>query len=103
MVLGFVGLVLLVAAVRDRVQDIYWFVVKIAFFMYMYIWYRATWPRYRFDQFMKVGWKVLLPTGLGVLIATATLGLLPRTDRRRSWGCCSESAAAASQIFWWST
>jgi NADH-quinone oxidoreductase subunit H len=45
--------------------------------MYLYIWYRGTFPRYRFDQLMKVGWKVLLPTGIGVLIATAIAGLLP--------------------------
>ena len=42
------------------------------------IWYRGTFPRYRFDQLMKVGWKVLLPTGLGVLIATALWGLMPQ-------------------------
>jgi NADH-quinone oxidoreductase subunit H len=76
--LGFVGLVLLVPGVRVRIQDIYWFVVKVAFFMYLYIWYRGTFPRYRFDQLMKVGWKVLLPTGLGVLIATAIWGLMPQ-------------------------
>jgi NADH-quinone oxidoreductase subunit H len=76
--LGLVGLVLLVPGVRERVQDIFWFVVKVAFFMYLYIWYRGTFPRYRFDQLMKVGWKVLLPTGLGVLIATAIAGLLPQ-------------------------
>ena len=75
--LGFVGLVLLVPA-SVRIQDIYWFVVKVAFFMYLYIWYRGTFPRYRFDQLMKVGWKVLLPTGLGVLIATALWGLMPQ-------------------------
>ena len=46
--------------------------------MYLYIWYRGTFPRYRFDQLMKVGWKVLLPIGLGVLIATALWGLLPQ-------------------------
>jgi NADH-quinone oxidoreductase subunit H len=74
--LGFVGLVLLVPPVRDRVQDIYWFVIKVAVFMYLYIWYRGTFPRYRFDQLMKVGWKVLLPVGLGVLIATAIVGVL---------------------------
>ena len=73
--LGFVGLVLLVPGVRDRVQDIFWFVAKVAFFMYLYIWYRGTFPRYRFDQLMRVGWKVLLPVGLGVLIATAVVGL----------------------------
>jgi NADH-quinone oxidoreductase subunit H len=43
--------------------------------MYLYIWYRATFPRYRFDQLMKVGWKVLLPTAIGVLIFTAVLGV----------------------------
>ena len=74
----FLGAVLLITPVRERVQDIYWFVVKVAFFMYLYIWYRGTFPRYRFDQLMKVGWKVLLPTGLGVLIATAVWGLLPQ-------------------------
>ena len=78
LLLGFIGLVLLVPGVRDRVQDIYWFVVKVAFFMYLYIWYRGTFPRYRFDQLMKVGWKILLPTGLGVLIATAIWGLMPQ-------------------------
>ena len=54
---------------------VYWFIAKIAVFMYLYIWYRATFPRYRFDQLMQVGWKVLLPIALGVLIATAALGI----------------------------
>jgi len=76
--LGFVGLGLLVPGVRERVQDIFWFVAKVAFFMYLYIWYRGTFPRYRFDQLMRVGWKVLLPVGLGVLIATAVVGLYPQ-------------------------
>jgi len=73
--LALIGLVLLLPGVRERVQDIYWFVAKVACFMYLYIWYRGTFPRYRFDQLMKVGWKVLLPMGLGVLIATAVVGL----------------------------
>jgi NADH-quinone oxidoreductase subunit H len=75
--LGLIGLVLFAPGVRERVQDIFWFVAKVSLFMYLYIWYRGTFPRYRFDQLMKVGWKVLLPTGLGVLIATAIAGLLP--------------------------
>jgi NADH-quinone oxidoreductase subunit H len=74
-VLGFIGLVLFVTPVRDRVQDIYWFSLKVAGFMYLYIWYRGTFPRYRFDQLMKVGWKVLLPMSLGVLILTAGAGM----------------------------
>ena len=69
--LAFVGLLLFVPGVRERSQDVFWFVAKVACFMYMYIWYRGTFPRYRFDQLMKVGWKVLLPLGIGVLILTA--------------------------------
>jgi NADH-quinone oxidoreductase subunit H len=69
-------LILFVPGVRDRVGDIYWFCAKVAGFMYLYIWYRGTFPRYRFDQLMKVGWKILLPMGLGLLILTATAGFL---------------------------
>ena len=72
---GLLGLALLLPGVRERVQDIFWFVAKVAVFMYLYIWYRGTFPRYRFDQLMKVGWKVLLPIGLGVLILTALVGM----------------------------
>jgi NADH-quinone oxidoreductase subunit H len=75
-VLALVGLGLFAPPVRDRIQDIYWFSAKVAFSMYMYIWYRGTFPRYRFDQLMKVGWKVLLPMGIGVLILTAFVGVL---------------------------
>src|SRR6185295_14789599 len=66
--LAFVGLLLFVPGVRERSQDVFWFVAKVACFMYLYIWYRGTFPRYRFDQLMKVGWKILLPMGIGVLI-----------------------------------
>jgi len=75
-VLGLIGLLLFLPPVRDRIQDIFWFSAKVGFFMYLYIWYRGTFPRYRFDQLMKVGWKVLLPVGIGVLILTAVAGVL---------------------------
>jgi NADH-quinone oxidoreductase subunit H len=74
--LGLIGLILLIPPVRDRIQDIYWFSIKVAGFMYLYIWYRGTFPRYRFDQLMRMGWKVLLPMGIGVLILTALVGVL---------------------------
>ncbi len=74
-VLGLIGLILFIPPVRDRIQDIFWFVAKVAVFMYLYIWYRATFPRYRFDQLMHVGWKILLPIAIGVLIFTAICGV----------------------------
>jgi NADH-quinone oxidoreductase subunit H len=60
---------------------LFWFVIKVALFMYLYIWYRGTFPRYRFDQLMNLGWKVLLPLGLAVLAGTAVVGLLPEIAR----------------------
>jgi len=75
-VFGLIGFVLLLPPVRTGVQDIYWFVAKIAVFLYLFIWYRATFPRYRFDQLMRVGWKVLLPIGLIVLVLTAIAGVI---------------------------
>jgi NADH-quinone oxidoreductase subunit H len=76
-VLAVIGLVMFYPPVSLRVQDIFWFSAKVAGFMYVYIWFRGTFPRYRFDQLMQLGWKVLLPMGLGVLILTATVGLWP--------------------------
>ena len=70
-----IGLILLIPQVRIEIQDIYWFIAKIAVFMYLYIWYRGTFPRYRFDQLMNVGWKILLPMGIGVLMATGIVAL----------------------------
>jgi NADH-quinone oxidoreductase subunit H len=76
-VLALIGLVMFYPPISLRVQDIFWFSAKVAGFMYVYIWFRGTFPRYRFDQLMQLGWKVLLPMGLGVLILTATVGLWP--------------------------
>lgn len=74
-VFALIGLIALVPAVRGRIQDMYWFVLKIAVFLYLYIWYRGTFPRYRFDQLMRVGWKVLLPMGIAILLLTSMVAL----------------------------
>ena len=87
--LGLIALYLLVIAIagrssdatvaarfRDGIDYVYWFLFKVALFMYLFIWLRATWPRYRFDQLMRVGWKVLLPITLVVLILTAVVGVM---------------------------
>ncbi|HEV2264837.1 MAG TPA: NADH-quinone oxidoreductase subunit NuoH [Stellaceae bacterium] len=48
-----------------------WFFAKIAFVLFCFLWVRATMPRYRYDQLMRLGWKVFLPLSLGWLAATA--------------------------------
>ena len=48
-----------------------WFSLKIAFCLFVFLWVRATLPRYRYDQLMRLGWKVFLPLSLGWVILTA--------------------------------
>jgi NADH-quinone oxidoreductase subunit H len=53
------------------VPGIVWFLLKVAFFMFAYIWLRSTFPRIRYDRLMAFGWKVLLPVATLNLIVTA--------------------------------
>ncbi|NGM23707.1 NADH-quinone oxidoreductase subunit NuoH [Roseomonas stagni] len=48
-----------------------WFILKICFCLFVFVWVRATFPRYRYDQLMRLGWKVFLPFSLVWLIITA--------------------------------
>jgi NADH-quinone oxidoreductase subunit H len=48
-----------------------WFLLKVMFFIFLYIWVRATLPRFRYDQLMRFGWLVLLPAGLANVLVTA--------------------------------
>jgi NADH-quinone oxidoreductase subunit H len=53
------------------VPGIIWFLLKICFFFFMFAMVKAMVPRYRYDQLMRLGWKVFLPTALGWVILTA--------------------------------
>jgi len=48
-----------------------WFILKVFVLMFVFIWIRATLPRYRYDQLMRIGWKVFLPFSLAYLVAVA--------------------------------
>ncbi|WP_171175991.1 NADH-quinone oxidoreductase subunit NuoH [Ruegeria sp. HKCCD8929] len=52
---------------------ILWFLIKVAFFIYVFMWFRFTFPRYRYDQLMAIGWKVLLPLSLANIIITGVV------------------------------
>ena len=57
------------------IPPIAWFVLKMAAFLFVYIWFRGTFPRYRFDQLMDLGWKVFSPVSL-VNVMAVGLGVL---------------------------
>ena len=48
-----------------------WFLLKVATILFVYVWMRWTLPRYRYDQLMRFGWKILLPIAVVNLLATA--------------------------------
>jgi NADH-quinone oxidoreductase subunit H len=48
-----------------------WFILKIAFVLFFFLWVRATYPRYRYDQLMRLGWKVFLPLSLAAVVVVA--------------------------------
>ena len=59
-----------------------WFLIKAAAFLFGYIWFRSTFPRYRFDQLMALGWKWMIPAALVniVIVAVAVLATPGRTN-----------------------
>jgi NADH-quinone oxidoreductase subunit H len=54
-------------------SGVMWFILKISVFIFLFYWIRATFPRYRYDQLMSIGWKWLLPLSLANILATGAL------------------------------
>ena len=52
---------------------LHWFVIKIGFFLFCFLWFRATFPRYRYDQIMRLGWKVFIPVTLVWIVVEAAM------------------------------
>src|SRR5437867_4973249 len=58
------------------IPSVLWFAAKVIVFLYFYLWFRASWPRYRYDQLMKLGWQFLLPLSMANVIVIAILVLV---------------------------
>jgi NADH-quinone oxidoreductase subunit H len=69
----FLAIVVAIPPVNAWIQGVFWFVAKVMVFLYAFIWYRGTFPRYRYDQLMNVGWRVMIPLALANVIVTATV------------------------------
>jgi len=52
-----------------------WFALKVGFFIYLFMWFRFTFPRYRYDQLMSIGWKVLVPLSILNILITGIFSL----------------------------
>ncbi|HEC18982.1 MAG TPA: NADH-quinone oxidoreductase subunit NuoH [Gammaproteobacteria bacterium] len=54
-------------------DGIHWLLIKTSFFLFLFLWFRATFPRYRYDQIMRLGWKVFIPITIVWLLVAAAL------------------------------
>jgi NADH-quinone oxidoreductase subunit H len=70
------GTVLDIPFIPNGIEGTIWLFAKVLVFLYIYVWLRATLPRFRYDQLMNLGWKILIPASLGwfMLIAAQRLG-----------------------------
>ncbi len=70
------GLVMLVPGVSAAVAGPFWFFLKVFVLIYAMIWFRGTFPRFRYDQLMNIGWKYLIPLAMVVILLNAGVGML---------------------------
>jgi NADH-quinone oxidoreductase subunit H len=71
LVLGGVGALTAMSFAISFIQGPFWFLTKVLFFLFVYVWVRGTLPRLRYDQLMGIGWKVLLPVSLANVVLTS--------------------------------
>jgi len=59
----------------DWVPGIIWLLLKMSFFLFLFLWFRATFPRYRYDQIMRLGWKIFIPVTIVWIVVVGVLVL----------------------------
>ncbi|MCX6635782.1 MAG: NADH-quinone oxidoreductase subunit H, partial [Acidobacteria bacterium] len=72
----FLGALFLIPVVTQAASGPFWFFFKVALFIYAMIWFRGTFPRFRYDQLMSIGWKYMIPIGMGAILVNAVVGML---------------------------
>ena len=60
-----IGAIFAVPMINQMIMGVFWFLFKVSCFIYLMIWFRGTFPRFRYDQFMDIGWKIAIPVGIG--------------------------------------
>jgi NADH-quinone oxidoreductase subunit H len=73
--LALIGALFLIPVVNHAVIGLFWFVFKVSTIVYMLIWFRGTFPRFRYDQLMNIGWKIAIPVGMAAVLINAVLGM----------------------------
>jgi len=72
------GALFAVPVVNHAVIGLFWFLFKVSSIIYLLIWFRGTFPRFRYDQLMNIGWKIAIPVGMAAVLINALLGMIGR-------------------------
>jgi NADH-quinone oxidoreductase subunit H len=67
--------VFVIPAINAPVSGMFWFLFKVSTIIYTLIWFRGTFPRFRYDQLMNIGWKIAIPVGMAAVVINAVLGM----------------------------
>jgi NADH-quinone oxidoreductase subunit H len=70
------ALLFVVPLTNPLVIGLFWFILKVSAIVYVFIWFRGTFPRFRYDQLMRFGWTYLIPISIGALIVNGAVALL---------------------------
>lgn len=70
-----IGAIYMLPAFNAAAAGIFWFLFKVSVIVYLMIWFRGTFPRFRYDQLMNIGWKVMIPIGMAAIVINALLGM----------------------------
>ncbi|MGO9966627.1 MAG: complex I subunit 1/NuoH family protein [Bryobacteraceae bacterium] len=70
------GALLAVPVVNHLFAGLFWFLLKVSAIIYVLVWFRGTFPRFRYDQLMNIGWKIAIPVGMGAVMINAVLGMV---------------------------
>jgi NADH-quinone oxidoreductase subunit H len=73
--LALIGALFIVPVLNQAVIGLFWFLFKVSTVIYLLIWFRGTFPRFRYDQLMNIGWKIAIPVGMAAVLINAVLGM----------------------------
>jgi NADH-quinone oxidoreductase subunit H len=70
-----IGALFAIPVVNQAIIGLFWFLFKVSTIIYLLIWFRGTFPRFRYDQLMNIGWKIAIPVGMAAVLINAVLGM----------------------------
>jgi hypothetical protein len=87
------------AAMKPGVHGAFWFLLKVGMYLYLFLWLRFTFPRYRFDQLMKLGWHLLIPVSIANVFSLGIALYLHRPTEQGGYGWGMTSSIAVTTVF----